>query len=67
LTGIEQLIELVPVLVEHRPPFGIDGQLWNALGERTSELVALLGIGDAEESEVSGLAGGLTEVLRNLT
>jgi hypothetical protein len=67
LAGIEQLIRLVPVLVEHRPPFGIDGQLWNALGERTSELVALLGGGDAEESEVTGLAGGLTEVLRNLT
>jgi hypothetical protein len=29
--------------------------------------VALLGGGDAEESEVTGLAGGLTEVLRNLT
>jgi hypothetical protein len=67
LAGIEQLIRVVPVLVEHRPPFGIDGQLWNALGERTSELVALLGGGDAEESEVTGLAGGLTEVLRNLT
>jgi hypothetical protein len=30
-------------------------------------LVALLGVGDADEPEVSGLAGGLTEVLRNLT
>ena len=39
------LILVVPVLVEHRPPFGIDGQLWNALEERTSELVALLGGG----------------------
>jgi len=67
LAGIEQLLRLVPVLVDHRPPFGIDGNLWNALGERTTELVGLLGGGDAEEAEVTGLAGGLTEVLRNLT
>ncbi len=67
LAGIEQLLRLVPVLVDHRPPFGIDGNLWNALGERTTELVGLLGGGDAEEAEVTGRAGGLTEVLRNLT
>ena len=67
LTGIEQLIQLVPVLVDHRPPFGIDGQLWNALGDRTTQLMALLADGDADEAEVTGLAGGLTEVLRTLT
>ena len=67
LAGIEQLIQLVPVLVDHRPPFGIDGQLWNALGDRTTQLMALLADGDADEAEVTGLAGGLTEVLRTLT
>jgi len=67
LAGIERLIQLVPVLVDHRPPFGIDGQLWNALGDRTTQLMALLADGDADEAEVTGLAGGLTEVLRTLT
>jgi len=67
LAGIDRLIELSPVLVGHRPPFGIDGQLWNALGGQTAELVNLLGRGDADPEEVSGLATGLAGVLRQLT
>jgi hypothetical protein len=67
LMGIEQLIRLVPVLAGHRPPFGIDGRMWNALGERATGLVDLLGTGDPEPIAVSGMAGELAEVLRHLT
>jgi len=67
LMGIEQLIRLVPVLAGHRPPFGIDGRMWNALGERATGLVDLLGTGDPEPIAVSGVAGELAEVLRHLT
>ena len=67
LAGIDRLVELSPVLIGHRPPFGIDGQLWNALGGQTAELVNLLGRGDADPEEVSGLAAGLAGVLRQLT
>ena len=67
LSAIERLIGLAPVLVGHRPPFGIDGQLWNALGERTTGLVDLLGTGDPEPAEVSGVAGELAGVLRQMT
>ncbi|HCW00533.1 MAG TPA: hypothetical protein DGK99_03900 [Acidimicrobiaceae bacterium] len=67
LAGIEGLANLAPVLVGHRPPFGIDGRMWNALGERTMGLVGLLGTGDPEPAEVSAVAGELAEVLRHLT
>jgi hypothetical protein len=67
LSAIERLLGLAPVLVGHRPPFGIDGQLWNALGERTTGLVDLLGTGDPDPGEVSGMAGDLAGVLRQLT
>ena len=67
LTGIESLVALAPVLAGHRPPFGIDGRLWDALGGQVAALVALLGTGDADPSEVSAEAGQLAEVLRHLT
>ena len=67
LAGIDRLVELSPVLVGHRPPFGIDGRIWNSLGERATGLVDLLGTGDPEPAVVSSMAGELAEVLRHLT
>jgi len=67
LTGIERLSDLAPVLVGHRPPFGIDGRVWNALGEQTTGLVDLLGTGDPDPAQVSTAAGDLAGVLRHLT
>ena len=67
LAGIERLTDLAPVLVGHRPPFGIDGRMWSALGERASALVDLLGTGDPEPVAVSDMAGELAEILRHLT
>ena len=67
LAGIERLADLAPVLVGHRPPFGIDGRVWGMLGERATALVALRGTGDHEPVAVSDMAGELAEVLRHLT
>ncbi|MDG2428999.1 MAG: hypothetical protein P8M16_11320 [Acidimicrobiales bacterium] len=67
LTGIDRLIELAPILVGHRPPFGIDSRLWNALGDRTTGLVGLLGAGDPDPTAVLDEARQLSETLRQLT
>ena len=66
-TGIESLVALAPVLTGHRPPFGIDGRLWDALGGQVATLVDLLGTGDLDPSAISLEAGQLVEVLRHLT
>ena len=67
LTGIESLVALAPILAGHRPPFGIDVRLWDALGGQVAALVDLLGTGDPDPTEVSTEAGQLAEVLRHLT
>ena len=67
LIGIDRLVDLAPILVGHRPPFGIDGRLWNALGERTTGLVGLLGTGDPDPTAVLDEAHQLSETLRQLT
>lgn len=67
LSGIESIVALAPALAGHRPPFGIESQLWNALGDRASALVDLLATGDPDSTVVSEEAGQLSEVLRQLT
>ena len=65
-TGVSKLIELAPLLAGHRPPFGIDPKLWDALGERSADLVDLLAAGDTPENELTAAATTLTEALRRL-
>ena len=64
--GVSKLIELAPLLAGHRPPFGIDPKLWDALGERSADLVDLLAAGDTPENELTAAATTLTEVRRRL-
>ncbi len=64
--GVGELLRLTPVLVEHRPPFGIEANQWDDIGNRSAELVALLSEGSADEEEIRLQAGGLSEVLRIL-
>ena len=64
--GVSKLIELAPLLAGHRPPFGIDPKLWDALGERSADLVDLLAAGDTPENELTAAATTLTEALRRL-
>ncbi|HJM31982.1 MAG TPA: hypothetical protein QGI23_06580 [Acidimicrobiales bacterium] len=64
--GISKLVELAPVFSGHRPPFGIDPKLWDALGERSAGLVDLLAAGDTPEDELTAAATTLTEALRRL-
>ena len=64
--GVSKLVELAPVFTGHRPPFGIDPKLWDALGERSADLVDLLAAGDTPEDELTAAATTLTEALRRL-
>jgi hypothetical protein len=60
------VVDLAPVVAGHRPPFGIDARLWDALGERSTGLVDLLAAGDTPEDELVKAATTLTEALRRL-
>ena len=33
-TGVGEILRLTPVLVEHRPPFGIEANQWDGVGKR---------------------------------
>ena len=65
-TGVSRVVDLAPVVAGHRPPFGIDARLWDALGERSTGLVDLLAAGDTPEDELVKAATTLTEALRRL-
>jgi hypothetical protein len=66
-SGVENLVDLAPVLGGHRPPFGIDPGLWNSLGERSAELAVLLADGGVEHDDLRARAGELAETLRQIT
>ena len=64
--GVGDLLRLTPVLVEHRPPFGIEANQWDEIGNRAVELVSLLSEGSGDEEEIQLQASGLSETLRIL-
>lgn len=66
-SGVENLVDLAPVLGGHRPPFGIDPGLWNSLGERSSQLAGMLADGGVDHDELRAIAGELAETLRQIT
>ena len=61
-----EILRLTPLLVEHRPPFGFEANLWDEIGERAIDLVELLSEGSGDEEEIRSQASGLSETLRSL-
>jgi hypothetical protein len=55
------------VLVEHRPPFGIEANQWDEIGKRAIGLVDLLSEGSGDEEEITLQASGFAEILRSMT
>ena len=66
-TGVGEILRLTPVLVEHRPPFGIEANQWDEIGKRAIDLVELLSEGLGNEEEIKFQASGLAEILRSMT
>ena len=65
-TGVGEILRLTPLLVEHRPPFGFEANLWDEIGERAIDLVEVLSEGSGDEEEIRSQASGLSETLRSL-
>ncbi|MDC0223739.1 hypothetical protein OAJ92_01445, partial [bacterium] len=65
-TGVGEILRLTPVLVEHRPPFGIEANQWDEIGKRAIDLVELLSEGSGNEEEIKFQASGLAEILRSM-
>ena len=65
-TGVGEILRLTPLLVEHRPPFGFEANLWDEIGKRAIDLVKLLSEGSGDEEEIRTQASGLSETLRSL-
>ena len=66
-TGVGEILRLTPILVEHRPPFGIEANQWDEIGKRAIDLVELLSEGSGDEEEIKSQANGLAEILRSMT
>ncbi len=66
-TGVGEILRLTPLLTEHRPPFGIEANIWDEIGKRSIDLVDLLSEGSGDEEEIKSQAGGLAEILRSMT
>ena len=65
-TGVGEILRLTPLLTEHRPPFGIEANIWDEIGKRSIDLVDLLSEGSGDEEEIKSQAGGLAEILRSM-
>ena len=65
-TGVGEILRLTPVLVAHRPPFGIEANQWDEIGKRAIDLVELLSEGSGNEEEIKFQASGLAEILRSM-
>ena len=65
--GVGEILRLTPILVEHRPPFGIEANQWDEIGKRAIDLVELLSEGSGDEEEIKSQANGLAEILRSMT
>jgi hypothetical protein len=65
--GVGEILRLTPVLVEHRPPFGIEANQWDEIGKRAIGLVDLLSEGSGDEEEITLQASGFAEILRSMT
>ena len=63
--AVIDVLELAPTMEGRAAPYGVDGRLWRAVGERVAELAALLDA-DGEEDDVRTVAVGLRGLLRDL-